>query len=50
MKLNEKQLLEITGGWSAAMFSAIVRAANSIYSFGQSVGSSIRRLFSRSYC
>lgn len=50
MKLTNKELHEINGGASATMINALSRAVSTIFKIGQSIGSSIRRVFSRSYC
>ena len=51
MHLDEKQLYDITGGAvTAAMLNAAARAVNTILEVGRTIGSSIRRIFSRSYC
>lgn len=51
MVLNHAELYEIKGGaFNASAFNAVARLINTIFDLGRSVGSSIRRLFSRNYC
>ena len=51
MKLTNKELLNINGGAiTATMLNAFSRAATTLLKIGQTIGSSIRRAFTRSYC
>lgn len=51
MKLNNNELINISGGsWTAAYLNAAARAVNTILELGRTVGSSIRRAITRSFC
>lgn len=51
MKLENKELININGGgWTAAYLNAAARAAQTILDLGRTVGTSIRRMFSKKYC
>ena len=51
MELTKTEMYEVSGGGlTSSMLNAISKAANTVYSFGKSFGSSIRRIFSGSYC
>ncbi len=51
MKLKDEQLITLNGGTlSAAFLNAAARAINTILEVGRTVGSAIRRLYSRNYC
>lgn len=51
MKLNEQDLDKIIGGSvTASMLNAASRAVSTILELGRTIGSAIRRLYSRSYC
>lgn len=51
MKLNNRELMQITGGAITATFiNAISRAVNTIVKLGQIIGSALRRTISGSYC
>lgn len=51
MNLTKVELMNLNGGsWSATMFNAFARTVNTIFDLGRSIGSSIRRIFTRSYC
>lgn len=51
MKLQDKDLINICGGtMSATMLNAMSRAMATILELGRSVGTSIRRLYSKNYC
>lgn len=51
-KISENEMLEIIGGISisAALFSALSKAANTILDAGRALGSSLRRLYSNDLC
>lgn len=49
-KLTRKELNKINGGASGALFTSIIRGAELILELGRSLGSSIRRFFSKQYC
>ncbi len=51
-KLEMEEMLEIVGGVSisAALFSALSRAANTILDAGRALGSAIRRISSNNLC
>lgn len=51
MKLNEQELSNINGGAiSASLLNALSRAMTTILELGRTVGSAIRRLYSKKYC
>lgn len=50
MLLTNKELLEIQGGLTATWLNALSRAASTILDIGRTIGSSIRRAFSKNYC
>lgn len=51
MILNDQELVTIEGGSiTASMINAFARAINTILDFGRTVGSSIRRIYSKNYC
>lgn len=51
MKLSEEELNKIYGGAiSAALLNAFSRAISTILELGRTVGSSIRRFYSKNYC
>lgn len=51
MKLSNNELINIVGGsWTAAYLNAAARAVNTILELGRTVGSSIRRAITRSFC
>ena len=50
-EMNNNELMNIAGGAiTASLVSAVARAFSYIYSFGQSAGSTVRRILSGSYC
>lgn len=51
MKLKEVELYEIKGGAaSATLINSIARLISTVLDFGRTVGSSIRRIYSKNYC
>lgn len=51
MKLKETELYEIKGGAiTATLFNSIARLINTVLDLGRTVGSSIRRIYSKNYC
>lgn len=51
MKLHSQELLEIKGGAiTATLLNALARVVNSIIEIGKMVGSSIRRISTKTYC
>lgn len=51
MKLSKQELSKIYGGAiSATLLNAISRTISTILNFGRTVGSSIRRLYTKNYC
>lgn len=50
MELNKKELSVIKGGVSGAIMTSFIRGVTQLYELGRSLGSSIRRLFTRNYC
>lgn len=51
MKLSEQELTSIYGGAiSASLLNAFSRAMTTILELGRTVGSAIRRLYSKNYC
>ncbi len=51
MKLEAYELYQIKGGAiTATLFNSIARLINTVLDLGRTVGSSIRRIYSRNYC
>lgn len=52
MKLSKNELYEVKGGLSisSSLFSSISSLMNNIFEIGQSVGTTIRRIYSDSVC
>ena len=53
MKLEEKELYNINGGGitiNATLINAFARAISTVLDLGRTVGSAIRRLYSKNYC
>ena len=50
--LNNNEMYNIVGGAAigSSLINAITKAVNTIYTIGQSIGSSLRRVVSGSYC
>ena len=49
--LTNKELILVKGGaFSTSMLNAITRTVSTLFSLGQSIGSSIRRVWSKNYC
>lgn len=53
IKIKENELYEINGGainWSGTFINAITSAGKFVYSIGQALGSSLRRIVGGNYC
>lgn len=51
MKLTDQELFAIQGGAvSAALLNAFARAVSTILDLGRTIGSAIRRMYSKNYC
>lgn len=52
VRLKKEELYNIEGGAniSGTLINAITKAVNTLYNFGQSVGSAIRRISSKNRC
>ncbi len=51
MKLKEIELYEIKGGAvSATLLNSMARIISTVLELGRTVGSSIRRIYSKNYC
>jgi hypothetical protein len=53
MKLNSEELYKIEGGSSAisaTLLNALSRAASTLLELGRTVGTAIRRTYSKNYC
>lgn len=51
MRLKELELYEIKGGAiSATLLNAVSRAVTTILELGRTIGTSIRRIYSKNYC
>ena len=49
--MSNEELMQVQGGaFSATMLNAIVKAVNTVFELGQTVGSAIRRLSAGSIC
>jgi hypothetical protein len=51
-KLEKEEMLNIVGGGtlSASLITSIVRGVNALFEIGQSIGTSIRRIYSGKIC
>lgn len=51
MKLNNQELIEITGGAiSASLINSLARGITSLLDLGRAIGSAIRRITSKKIC
>ena len=53
MKLQESELFTVIGGgfsFNATMINAFARAISTVLDLGRTVGSAIRRIYSKNYC
>lgn len=51
MKLTNIELQDVSGGsLSATLLNAIARITNTVYEIGRGVGSSLRRILTKSFC
>lgn len=50
MKLDNRELLNIHGGISAAFINAVISAFKTIFEFGRKIGSTLRRGKTKNYC
>lgn len=51
MRLKEMELYEIRGGAvSSTLLNSIARLITTVLDLGRTVGSSIRRIYSKNYC
>lgn len=51
MKLTDQELFKIQGGaLSASLLNAFARAVSTILDLGRTIGSAIRRMYSKNYC
>ncbi len=50
MYLEKRELDQVVGGASASFFNSVARILRTAYDIGYSIGSSLRRLFSRNLC
>ena len=52
IELKKDELEQIVGGINitAALFTALSKAAKTVYEIGQAVGSAVRRLYSKDLC
>ena len=51
IELEEYDLIKVSGGaFTSSLLNAITKAAIAVYSFGQIIGSNIRRIKTNSYC
>ncbi len=51
MKLSEYELSNLQGGAiTAALLNSVARVLNTVLELGRTVGSSIRRIYSKNYC
>lgn len=50
-KLTKQELINVKGGsLSNTMLNALSRCVTGLFSIGQAVGSSLRRVWTRNYC
>lgn len=50
IELNQKEMLQVRGGFSSALLNAFMRTVSVMFNLGQSVGSSIRRAINGRMC
>lgn len=50
MNLSNKELSLIVGGISGSFLNAMSRIFTTVYNIGYQIGSSLKRVFKRSYC
>ena len=50
MVLKDVQLFEIKGGISSTLINSVARMINTILDLGRTIGSAIRRIYSKNYC
>lgn len=51
MKLTDQELFKVQGGAiSASLLNAVARAINTFLDLGRTIGSAIRRIYSKNYC
>lgn len=51
MKLNEVELYQVQGGAITSTFlNSVARLITTVLDLGRTVGSSIRRIYSKNYC
>ena len=53
MKIKENELFEVQGGGitvNATLINAFARAISTVLDLGRTVGSAIRRIYSKNYC
>ncbi len=51
MKLGEKDLVKITGGAiTSTLLNSMARLITTVLELGRTVGTSIRRLYTKNYC
>lgn len=52
VKINEKEMFNVIGGATIgySLINAITKAVQTVYSIGQSIGSSLRRVVNGKYC
>jgi len=53
LELRKNELLEISGGvvkLTATLFGYLLKGASLVFEFGQSFGSSVRRIFTNTTC
>ncbi|MBO4245298.1 MAG: hypothetical protein J5892_01005 [Bacilli bacterium] len=48
--MTKEEMLNVKGGISAALISAVIRGVSVILSAGQFAGSAIRRITKKNYC
>lgn len=52
LKINEKEMFYVIGGATIgySLINAVTKAVTTIYTIGQSIGSSLRRVINGQYC
>ncbi|MCM1052850.1 MAG: hypothetical protein NC483_02600 [Ruminococcus sp.] len=50
MRIENRELICVTGGISSSLITSVVRLFSTVMDFGKMVGSTIRRGITKNYC
>ena len=50
MRLKDQELLQVVGGTSAALITAVIKIFTTVFDIGKKIGSSLRRVRTKNYC